>query len=137
MPEAKFILFAHILEAIRAGFETSGLGQNFTHIPSSSDEDKAKTVSRAKVYFHPTLYEPFGIGIVEGMAAGCIPVAHDSGGPREFVPPEWRYQDVEDAACKIRLALEKWNVAQAAKFHSLALGFGEERFKQEILEFVE
>ena len=57
VPEAKFILlgyyheaFAHILEAIRAGFETSGLGQNFTYIPSSSDEDKAKIVSISSIY---------------------------------------------------------------------------------------
>jgi len=71
------------------------------------------------------------------MAAGCIPVVHDSGGPQEFVPHEWRYRSVEDAASKIRYALKGWNITVAAKFRALGLEFGEERFKQEILEFVE
>lgn len=144
VPEAKFILvgfyheaFAQILERIRAEFEALGLGDNFEYVASASDETKVKILTKAKVYFHPTFYEPFGIGIVEGMAAGCIPVVHDSGGPQEFVPHEWRYRGVEDAASKIRYALKSWNITVAAKFRALGLEFGEERFKQEILEFVE
>jgi glycosyltransferase involved in cell wall biosynthesis len=144
IPEARFILlgyyheaFAHILEGIQAEFEASGLRDNFTYVPSSSDVVKVKILTKAKVYFHPTVYEPFGISIAEGMAAGCVPVVHDSGGPCEFVPSEWRYQDVEDAAAKIRFALKSWNTEWAAEFHSVVVRFGEERFKQEILEFVE
>jgi glycosyltransferase involved in cell wall biosynthesis len=144
VPETKFILLgyyqeacAHILESIKAGFETSGLRDNFTYLPSISDNAKAKILNRAKVYFHPTLYEAFGIGIAEGMAAGCTPVVHDSGGPREFVSREWRYKDAEDAANKIRYALKNWGMARAGEFRSVALAFGEERFRQEILNFVE
>ncbi|MBA7561117.1 hypothetical protein ES708_02752 [subsurface metagenome] len=44
---------------------------------------------------------------------------------------------MEDAASKIRYALKSWNITVAAKFRALGLEFGEERFKQEILEFVE
>ena len=33
--------------------------------------------------------EHFGIGIVEFMAAGVVPVAHDSGGPKfDIVTPD-------------------------------------------------
>lgn len=144
VPEAKFVLvgyyndaFAHILKSIRTGFETWGLGSNFIYIPSAPEKVKAEVLSRAKVYFHPTLYEPFGIGIVEGMAAGCIPVVHNSGGPQEFVSSEWRYENVEDAASKISHALKNWYVTSAAEFRSAANRFGEERFKQEILDFVD
>ncbi|MEI9476425.1 MAG: glycosyltransferase family 4 protein [Deltaproteobacteria bacterium] len=141
---AKFILvgfynerFVYILESLRAKFATMGLKDNFIYIPSASDKAKVEVLNRAKVYFHPTFYEPFGIGIAEGMAAGCIPVVHNSGGPQEFVPSEWRYEDVEDAASKIHLALNNWDTTKAAEFRSVAMRFGEERFKEEILDFVE
>jgi glycosyltransferase involved in cell wall biosynthesis len=45
--------------------------------------------------------EHFGISIVEAMALGCIPVVHDSGGMREFVPTQYRYRTIEQAAEKI------------------------------------
>jgi len=51
---------------------------------------------KAKVYFHLRHFEPFGITIVEGVEAGCISVAHDSGGPKEIVPDEWRYSNIEE-----------------------------------------
>ncbi|HIE17430.1 MAG TPA: glycosyltransferase [Dehalococcoidia bacterium] len=144
IPEAKFILLGyyhkvhvHILEHIQARFRTSGLGTNFVYVPSCPAKVKAKILSRAKVYFHPTPFEPFGISIAEGMAAGCIPVTHDSGGPCEFVPGEWRYRSVEDAIAKIRYALETWNIRRATEFRSLALRFEEGRFRNEILDFVE
>ncbi|MCK4483161.1 glycosyltransferase, partial [Candidatus Bathyarchaeota archaeon] len=36
---------------------------------------------RAKVYLHIMPYDHFGISVVEGMASGCVPVVHRSGGP--------------------------------------------------------
>lgn len=144
IPSAKFILLgyyhkvhARILEYIQARFRASGLEGNFAYLPSCSDKVKAKILSRAKVYFHPTPFEPFGISIAEGMAAGCIPVTHDSGGPCEFVPSEWRYRSVEDAIAKISYALETWNTRKAIEFRSLVGRFREERFRGEILDFVE
>jgi glycosyltransferase involved in cell wall biosynthesis len=38
-------------------------------------------MGRAKVGLHTMWNEHFGIGVVEYMAAGLIPVAHKSGGP--------------------------------------------------------
>ncbi|TMI06376.1 glycosyltransferase family 4 protein [Candidatus Bathyarchaeota archaeon] len=42
-------------------------------------------LGQAKVYVHCALNEHFGITIVEAMAAGCVPVVHNSGGAREVV----------------------------------------------------
>ncbi|CAJ0751728.1 10118_t:CDS:10 [Entrophospora sp. SA101] len=39
-------------------------------------------LSKAKVGLHTMWNEHFGIGIVEYMAAGIIPIAHNSGGPK-------------------------------------------------------
>jgi alpha-1,2-mannosyltransferase len=48
-------------------------------------------LAEATVGLHTMWMEHFGIGIVEYMAAGLVPVAHDSGGPRaDIVVPHAR-----------------------------------------------
>ncbi len=42
-------------------------------------------VGRSKVYVHLMEKEPFGITVVEAMSASCVPIVHDSGGPKEIV----------------------------------------------------
>lgn len=39
-----------------------------------------ENLAKAKVYVHCYENEPFGISIVESMAAGCVPIVHQSGG---------------------------------------------------------
>ena len=46
----------------------------------------------AKVYVHCAQNEHFGITIVEAMAAGCVPVVNDSGGPPEIVSDDVGYR---------------------------------------------
>ncbi len=60
-------------------------------------------LARSKVYVHCTLNEHFGITVVEAMAAGCVPVVHDSGGPKEIVPSQvgYRWTNTQDAADRI------------------------------------
>ena len=41
---------------------------------------KLQLLSKSKVLLHLMPYEHFGIVVVEGMASGCIPVVHKSGG---------------------------------------------------------
>ncbi len=43
------------------------------------------TLARSRIYLHLMRGEHFGITIVESMSAGCVPVVHDSGGPKEIV----------------------------------------------------
>jgi len=44
-----------------------------------------ETLARSKIYLHLMRGEHFGITVVESMSAGCVPVVHDSGGPKEIV----------------------------------------------------
>lgn len=92
---------------------------------------KIELLQKAKVYFHAMHSEHFGISIIEGMAAGCIPVVHDSGGPREFVSSKWRYIDLEDAILKIKEALHSWSPSIAEDMKAFAYRFREERFHNE------
>ena len=45
-------------------------------------EELRDCLSTAMIGLHTMWNEHFGIGVVELMAAGVVPVAHDSGGPR-------------------------------------------------------
>jgi glycosyltransferase involved in cell wall biosynthesis len=57
----------------------------------------------AKVYVHSAQNEHFGITIVESMAAGCVPVVNDSGGPREIVSDDvgFRWKLVVEAVGQV------------------------------------
>ncbi len=58
-----------------------------------SAKDLRKLFARASVYWHatgfsvkePAAQEHFGITIIEGMAAGAVPVCYNSGGPPEII----------------------------------------------------
>jgi alpha-1,2-mannosyltransferase len=102
-------------------------------ILNASLDTKIDLLQKAKVYLNPMHSEHFGISIVEGMAAGGIPIVHDSGGPREFVPDKWRYSDLEEAAQKISEALDSWCPTIAQEMKTSAYRFRKERFQNEFL----
>jgi glycosyltransferase involved in cell wall biosynthesis len=55
-----------------------------------------ETLAKSRIYLHLMRGEHFGITIVESMSAGCVPIVHDSGGPREIVGSTglvWRQVD--------------------------------------------
>lgn len=144
IPEARFILIGHyyprysyLLRELHSRLKRQGVGDRFTYLPSASERTKRMVLGRAKALFHPTINEPFGISIAEGMAAGLIPVAHNSGGPREFVPQEWRYETVEEAVEKVEKALHGWNPKLAEEMRLKVYYFREERFEEEVLKIVE
>jgi len=61
--------------------------------------DLKALLARARFFLNNKRDEPFGISTVESIAAGCIPVVHDSAGPRETVPrPELRFAEDREAA---------------------------------------
>lgn len=62
----------------------------------------------AKVYVHCAQDEHFGISIVEAMAAGCVPIVHNSGGPREIVSENvgYKWNGVGEAARLVSNLLE-------------------------------
>jgi len=65
-------------------------------------------LGRAMAYVHCAENEHFGITIVEAMAAGCVPIVHDSGGPREIVTSDvgFRWSNLSVAARQIVLLAE-------------------------------
>lgn len=88
----------------------------------------------SKVYLHTKVNEHFGISIVEGMSSGCIPIVHDSGGPKELVSPNFRFTNITDAAHKVEKAVEYWSPTIARTFSKKAESFSEENFSKKFMD---
>lgn len=62
-------------------------------------EEVKRILHSSTIFLHSMRNEPFGISTVEAIAAGCVPVVHDSGGQKEVVArEELRYSDTAEAA---------------------------------------
>lgn len=59
-----------------------------TVVGRSPHDEIPGLLARSHVLCQPSLVEPFGLALLEGMAAGRSVVATRVGGPPEFVPPE-------------------------------------------------
>lgn len=103
----------------------------FTDIPR---EEMKEMLKSAKIYLHTMVGEHFGISIVEAMAMGCTPVVHDSGGAKEFVPPELRYNSIHEAATRITKETYDWSPKKALKIIRIAEKFREENFSNEFMK---
>jgi len=96
---------------------------NLTLIADMSRGDVSVLLGRAKVYLHSMVGEHFGISVVEAMAAGCIPVVHNSGGPKEVVGDVgFLYSSVEECVGVVgealRSAVSPGDVVERVKMFS-------------------
>lgn len=63
----------------------TGIGHKVTFAGYVSDQMRAELYAKAAVAVFPSLYEPFGIVALEGMASGTPVVVSDTGGLAEIV----------------------------------------------------
>ncbi len=93
----------------------------------------SSTLGRAKVYLHAMVGEHFGISVVEAMAAGCIPVVHDSGGMKEAIGEfGYLYKDTNECVYAVRKALnDRVEPADIAKH---ANTFSSDNFRRAFVE---
>jgi len=111
-----------------------GLQNRVKFFPDASRIEMKQILKNTKVYLHTMIGEHFGISIVEAMAMGCIPIVHNSGGPREFVPVDLRYNNIYEAAAKITKEIYEWSPEKALKNIRIAERFREENFSKEFLK---
>ena len=115
--------------------ELKRLGINHAYLGFVSEETKYELLSKCNAFLHLGVNEPFGIAVVEAMAAGLIPVAHRSGAIPEYMPRELTYIYPEEAAQKITQILEAGPNSLDELRNSLrqrALRFDEEIFRAKI-----
>lgn len=121
---------SQILELIRKN-EVSDRVEVMTNVP----REKLKNIlRRSKVFLHLMHGEHFGVSVVEAMASGCIPIVHNSGGPKEVVPSNLRFDQVEDIATKIEKAVFEWTPKDSELMTNMARSFGESNFQTRFLD---
>ena len=141
VPEAHFVI---------AGSTAIGSGEIIRRIkrsgapnvelrPDVPFSELRELYARAKVYLHVMVAEHFGISVVEGMASGCVPVVHKSGGPWLDIVDHGRYgfgfRTVEEAASVIKrlLADEGLWADYSRRALERARAFSEEAFKEKFI----
>ncbi len=82
--------------------------KNVQLYPNVELETRNKLLREATFFLHSLRNEPFGITTVQGLAEGCIPVVHDSGGQQEVVPiADLRYTSKDEAIVLFTRLAEK------------------------------
>jgi len=124
VPEKRFHLFVELARIVpktrfvAIGSLSDETSAYYDQLKTSAPENVSFVLSplrkvrdvlgRAMAYVHCAQNEHFGITIVEAMAAGCVPVVHDSGGPREIVTSDvgFRWSNLSVAARQIVMLAE-------------------------------
>jgi len=133
----KFVIFGRAdfmgLEVIRA---LRKKGVNVDYFGYVSEYDKWKIFSTFSHYLHLSFNEPFGITVVEAMAAGCTPMAPKSGGVPEYLPQDFLYKSPSEAAEKIiaKVGLGDYNIQ--THLRNIANRFREEKFRIKFMAYV-
>jgi glycosyltransferase involved in cell wall biosynthesis len=123
-----------VLDSLQKLAKKLGVFERIKILPNVKRNKLRRILLTSKVYLHPKVNEHFGVSIVEAMASGCIPIVHDSGGGREFVPKNLRYSSIEGAATKIEKAIDDWSPIQATKFSMIAERFSEKNFAKNFIK---
>jgi alpha-1,2-mannosyltransferase len=110
------------------------LSERIRIITNAKRNQLVSILLNSKVFLHTKVNEHFGISVIEAMSSGCIPIVHDSGGPREFVPKIFRYNSIEEAAEKVEKAKENWSPNQARELSRKAAMFDENHFSMNFID---
>ena len=111
------------------------MGANFEYLGFIEEKHKIELFQKCSVYLSLAVNEPFGISVVEAVAAGCVPIVHNSGGIPEFVPKEFRYSDPEIAAEKMIVNIERKS-RDREEMKTIAARFDEQCFRKKFMFFV-
>jgi glycosyltransferase involved in cell wall biosynthesis len=116
--------------------------QNYVKLVFGASFDRLlDLMKKSKLYFHPLAGEPFGIAIVEAMASGLIPIVPTVGGSSEFVPSEYQYHTIQQAADIISNVLNEINddntLARCDKISNILSKFSIQSYKKNLNNIID
>lgn len=122
-------------EEISNMIERYDLSDYVVMMPSIDVDSLRRLMQKSKVYLHPMRGEPFGISVVEAMAAGIIPIVPSTGGVTEFVPKEYQFESLDEACNKIQAAM-KASDTERQKLSEIAEEFSAEDYENQFAFFI-
>ncbi len=90
----------------------------------------------SKIYLHCAVNEHFGISLIEAMACGCLTIANNSGGPKELISSNLRFDTREEVILKITKNIKEWSPQKAQEMHNIAMEFSEESFSGQLISLL-
>lgn len=101
-------------------------------------KDVKNILQRSKFFMHNMRYEPAPLVTIQAIAAGCIPLTHDSGGEKEGIPyDELRFSSKNEAVEKLRDLSRKNLDKLRTDLQKYIKKFDEEVFKNKIRDLLE
>jgi len=125
---------AQELKRIRELIATYDVSTRVKVVTDLPAEELKSILRSSKVFLHTTVGEHFGMSIAEAMASGCVTLTHDSGGPKEFVPNQFRFDSIQKAAETIDKTITEWSPKMATEFTAYAERFSEKNFSKKFTE---
>jgi glycosyltransferase involved in cell wall biosynthesis len=118
-----------------------GLEENVELLVNAERRTLIEGLLRAKAIVHPTPHEPFGIAVVEGMAAGCIPIIRRGfNGPWMEITQKGAYglgfNSVDELGNMLLKAIMRYDDFDINAVTSKALEFDETVFKEKFLRML-
>lgn len=122
-----------------------GVEKRVELLVNQSSQVLTDVLASAKVLLHTQPMEAFGISVVEGMAAGCVPVVPKSGGPWYDILDHkqgeygYAYRNIGEAANIINMLMRNEELREEVSLRgrSRAEDFESSIFEQKILTVIE
>ena len=111
LPAYEFVSVGGLIDAEKSWFNRfhENLPSNYTLKTNLPGPELLKILHDSRIYVHLMEGEHFGIAPVEGLASGCVTIVHNSGGMKEFIPDEFRWETYDDLKEKIVKYMENEN----------------------------
>jgi glycosyltransferase involved in cell wall biosynthesis len=138
LPDYEFVSVGGLIEAEKEWFDRfkENPPSNYTLKTNLPGPDLLKILQDSWIYVHLMEGEHFGIAPVEGLASGCVTLVHNSGGMKEFIPDEFRWETYDDLKHKIVKYMEtedasaSWENIRQQLWHKISVLTPEEFQKQ-------
>jgi len=101
-------------------------------ILNASEDVKNEYLRRTKIFLNTSENEPFSLVIIEAMAYGVLPIAHDSGVPRKILRREFLYYDEKKARELIEKYIMEYNEEIFNQILEMAKEFTTNKVEQQL-----